>query len=187
MVPYWERWKVPQDSSIILISCKALTAKEQRDHLKCHKVGGLAEALEWNTGHCDCSPRNYWLFSGKDWELSFISNRSSRVSQSKWFIFWPDELGFGTNNNKTIWNVVGDMEYELSKNWNTNPHHQTQGYADSYRTPSFNKDGPSPTSLSHTNLFIHLLSQTTKKNILTLSKIPKKGRLFWRTVLPRTQ
>lgn len=31
-------------------------------------------------------------------------------------LFWPDELGFETNNKRTTWNLVGEVQHELSKN-----------------------------------------------------------------------
>lgn len=30
-------------------------------------------------------------------------------------LFWPDELGFETNNKRTIWNLV-EVQHELPKN-----------------------------------------------------------------------
>lgn len=61
-------------------------------------------------------------------------------------LFWLVELAFETNN-KTIWNFIGDVEHELSKNWDTDLY--------SHRTPCLNRDSSSPASLSHTDLFIH--------------------------------
>lgn len=65
-----------------------------------------------------------------------------------------------------------------------------QGCTHSHRTPCLNKDNRSPTRLSRSRLFIHAYIcclRPQKRNILTLGKISKKRRLFWRTVLPRTQ
>lgn len=108
-------------------------------------MGGQAEVLEWNTGHCvlqkttDSPLEN----TGK-WPLHHTVALQFLKADG---LFWPDELGFETNNNKIIWNLVGDVEHELSKNWDINPY--------SHRTPCLNTDNSSPTSLSHTDLFIH--------------------------------
>lgn len=71
---------------ILGISCKALNMKEETEYVKYHEMGGQAEVLDWNTGHCDCSPEDYQLSSRKHTETTLTSVHGSTASQSTWFI-----------------------------------------------------------------------------------------------------
>lgn len=112
----------------------------------------------WGTGLEQRSPR---IFSrGLPTLLWKIQGDDLHQTMALWFpkaqgLFWPLELGFETNNNKTVWNLIGHVEHEVSKNWETDSHHDVQQGTHSPRTPCSRKGNPSLTSVTHTCLFIH--------------------------------